>query len=692
MTRSLILVAAFLALALIPACDGGGSNGGGDPDVGGGGDVLPVDTMDDVLGADVEPTEDVVIPEDTPPPQDVVIDERLRVGAAVLSMDTPIGMSTAGYGQSGNGGYKKSPLVGLFIATDHEHTDIACKAVWVEKGDARLVMASIDVIGVTQDIVKTSEDRLEKTLGLDMKGKVLLSGTHTHLGPGRLSPNYMWEVAADLYWQLYYDRFTDRIVECLLEARADLEYGAIGHGVTECAAAHSDRRCENPEFMDDRMWVLRLDKEDGTPKAAVVNYAIHGTVFGWSDAVLSGDAPGAISQKIEENLPHAIPVLFVNSWGGDAGPGNPEVAPPEVTCEEIPTDHTRMEAIGHTAWEAFNGIWDAIETSEEALIDSVTYAVPLDTEAIGYAPGEFDYPNGGGLCGNQGDVPCWGEEGADPNMLACLPLLPDTLFTHTALTAARFGDLLIVTLPGEPHADLSVELAADVAAATGFEDVAIWGYSQDHLGYIMHEYDFMAGGYEPSMVFWGPKEGDYLAGLSLEIAQRLVDPGFELSFEPKELKLYEPQALNLYLPMANANGAPEPLEQPPAEVAAGAMVHFKWLGGDPWPKNPIVRIEEEVDGQWQDLVLPTNGRVVDSSSYRIVVHMDMDPTWLDVGKVSVARDWIWTADFATARNVPAPGGTLEGTYRFVVDGTWADDGGVLETYQITSEPFTVAAP
>ena len=144
--------------------------------------------------------------------------------------------------------------------------------------------------------------------------------------------------------------------------------------------------------------------------------------------------------------------------------------------------------------------------------------------------------------------------------------------------------------------------------------------------------------------------------------------------------------------MANANGAPEALQQPPAEVVAGEMVHFQWLGGDPWPRNPIVHIEEKVDGEWQDLTLPSNGRVVDSSWYRIVLHMDMEPTWKEVGKVSVARDWIWTADFASARNVPTPGGTLDGTYRFVVDGTWTAGGGDVDEYQITSEPFVVTAP
>jgi len=673
------ILSALAVLAFCTACGSGRGSG------------RAADTAaPDVVAGDTGPAADKA-PEDTPSPPDVVIDDRLRVGAATLSMNAPVGISTAGYGQSGQQPeHKKSPLVGLFVATDHEHTDIACKAVWVEKGHSRLAMASIDVIGVTQDIIKVTEDRLEEKLGLDMHGKVLISGTHTHLGPGRLSPNYMWEVAADLYWQYFYDLFTDRVVKCLLDARADLEYGAVGHGLTECETCHDDRRCENPEFMDHRMWVLRLDREDGTPKAAVVNYAIHGTVFGWADAVLSGDAPGLISQKIEENLPQPIPVLFVNSWGGDASPGNPEVAAPEVTCPDIPGDHTRMEAIGHTAWEAFFSIWDDIETSDEAVIDSVTCAVPLDLDSIGYEEGEFPFPDGGGLCGGQGDVPCWGEEGEDPDMLACLPLIPGTLYNHTAISAARFGDLLIVTLPGEPHADLAVELAADTADATGIQDVAIWGYSQDHLGYIMHDWDFMSGGYEPSMVFWGPKEGDYLAGVALEIAQKLVDPGFTLSFEESDLLAHEPQYLGVYKPMANLSGAPDALQQPPAQAAAGEMIHFQWLGGDPWPRNPMVHIEEQVGGQWHDLALPTNGRVVDSSWYRIVLHMDMDPTWEDVGKVSEPRDWIWTADFATARNVPAPGGTLDGTYRFVVDGTWADMEGDLAEFQLTSDPFTVA--
>ena len=46
--------------------------------------------------------------------------------------------------------------------------------------------------------------------------------------------------------------------------------------------------------------------------------------------------------------------------------------------------------------------------------------------------------------------------------------------------------------------------------------------------------------------------------------------------------------------------------------------------------------------------------------------------------------------FATARNVPAPGGILAGTYRLVVDGTWTDLEGDLLEFQLTSDPFTVA--
>ncbi|MBM4372367.1 MAG: hypothetical protein FJ098_11980, partial [Deltaproteobacteria bacterium] len=134
------------------------------------------------------------------------------------------------------------------------------------------------------------------------------------------------------------------------------------------------------------------------------------------------------------------------------------------------------------------------------------------------------------------------------------------------------------------------------------------------------------------------------------------------------------------------------LEQPAAAAVAGDVVVFRWKGGDPWPRNPVVRIQQQVDGAWTDLTLPTNGRVVDSSWYRIVLHMEMDPPWKE-NKTVEAKDWLWAADFATSRNVPCPGGTLEGTFRFAVLGTWVDPATVdLTDYELLSEPFTVSLP
>ena len=64
--------------------------------------------------------------------------------------------------------------------------------------------------------------------------------------------------------------------------------------------------------------LLRIDKEDGSPLALIANYAIHGTVLGPSNLEISGDAPGIVSEYVEQNI--GAPVLFINGAAGNMAP------------------------------------------------------------------------------------------------------------------------------------------------------------------------------------------------------------------------------------------------------------------------------------------------------------------------------------------------------------------------------------
>jgi neutral ceramidase len=80
--------------------------------------------------------------------------------------------------------------------------------------------------------------------------------------------------------------------------------------------------------------------------------------------------------------------------------------------------------------------------------------------------------------------------------------------TRTTISAIRIGDHVIGTLPGE----VSV-LLADLARSHSPVDEAhtiVVGYAQGHVGYMLRPEDWVLGGYEPSVTFWGPLEAEYL--------------------------------------------------------------------------------------------------------------------------------------------------------------------------------------
>ena len=63
---------------------------------------------------------------------------------------------------------------------------------------------------------------------------------------------------------------------------------------------------------------MRIEKEDGTPMVLIANYPIHGTVLGGKNLKISGDAPGIVSEYVEQKT--GAPLVFINGAAGNLAP------------------------------------------------------------------------------------------------------------------------------------------------------------------------------------------------------------------------------------------------------------------------------------------------------------------------------------------------------------------------------------
>lgn len=612
------------------------------------------------------------------------IPEGLQMGVAVVEAPAPLGISTAGYSQSTEPTWPDSPLVDFMSATQKRQTPINTKAAYLKFKDQELLVLKLDRIGVPQETHDEFIRRLNAATGGDWEDKAILAANHTHLGPARLWEHFMGEFANDLFWPQYYDRYMNHLVETAQAAIAAVEPVTVSYGVTDCPECHNDRRCENEPLLDSTLWVVEFRRLDQSIKAVWVNFAIHGTVLAWQDLTLSGDAPGMIERKLEERFDHPVDVFLFQSWGGDVSPANPTIDGEENRNTDIPDNYSRMERIGHAAADHIMETLDSMTPVDDPELKSTTLRFPFYADIMGYEEGEWPHMEGSLLCGDGQDAPCWGEEGPELDMTVCLPMVAGMIHHQAVMSAFAIGPLLFVTCPGEPVTTWTLE-ARDLAKQfSGFENVLMVGYSQDHWGYLLKEYDFLLGGYEPSIGAWGPLQGEFLLKQIEPLMGKLLDPEFVLPWEPLSPLPTAPGTDHMYYAV-DSESDEAIVQQPASEAGPGETVVLSWNGGDPWLGTPTVRVEQKVGDEWTP-VSRACGRPFSSDSHLMEMQLTPIPDYHQ-GDDKMARTFQWTVRIPVMRNVPSPDRLPVGTLRLVLEGNIQRDEN--RTYQLVSDAFEV---
>lgn len=601
----------------------------------------------------------------------------LKAGVAVDFLKIPVGTPTGGYGQKEVEDDPKSPYADKFPATRGIHTKLKVKALALDNGDTKVNIVRIDAIGISDQFAqKVIKEVRGKTKGkLDVSENLVLCATHTHAGPGRLSSHPLWAFAMDTFSQELLNQVVDKIAEVIIRANENLEPAKIGFGKGKNEEISGDRRCENPPLKDPTMWVMRIDKAGGAPLAVIINFALHGTVLGSENHYFSVDAPGLIEEKMEERFSSPLVAMYIQSAAGDIAPRDPKGHKDEWDG---------MEEIGLLGALTAIEVYNSIKTTSRVDLEVVNMRVPLNREALGYKKGEFPHKYGAGLCGLMGEA-CDGDYvKPNPGMKICgMVGNKKSTISQTRLTALKLGDYLMVTLPGEPLCSLGIELREKIKKEVGFENILIWGYSQDHLGYLLLPDDWWQGGYEAAMNLWGWKLGRYLIEKSTFLAKQLTTKEREDNKNPEveKLALYKDEEYSP-IKLSRSIKPGEPAKSP--VVLPGRSVSFSWYGGDSGVDYPQVVVETYDGKKWKSLKRK-NGLPFDDSTYETFLNYKVKPTYKE-DKDKDEREFLWEIVWRTRYIVPLAMILKKGSYRFHIQGNYFD-GKSKRAYEVTSEAF-----
>ncbi|HEX8039327.1 MAG TPA: neutral/alkaline non-lysosomal ceramidase N-terminal domain-containing protein [Chryseosolibacter sp.] len=210
------------------------------------------------------------------------------------------------------------------------HDPIFHKIVALDDGTTQFFLVSTDICLVSPAEYDKVTAKLQKLYGIDPLN-VWWSVTHTHSAP-EVGPPGMYAVyLADRVVKVepaYTEWMEQKLIDGIKEAREKLAPAKMGIGWGFSQANINRRAIDvdgkaslglNPDGpVDRRIGLIRLDKEDGSPLALIANYAIHGTVLGPQNTLISGDAPGIAAQYVEEKT--GVPVLFINGAAGNLAP------------------------------------------------------------------------------------------------------------------------------------------------------------------------------------------------------------------------------------------------------------------------------------------------------------------------------------------------------------------------------------
>jgi len=234
----------------------------------------------------------------------------LKAGIASVNITPPIGAIT-------NGG---KPAIGIA-------SELFAKALVLEDGQTRTALVTADVILLGKKVVEEIRSQIGEMTGIP-SSNVMIAASHTHSSPMSIMHEAWGFNQNILPDNSYIDKLVTKISGAVAEANSQLTEVKIGMG-EGYAPFNINRWIPAPNGPSGARWgpnhdaptdetlsVLRIDRMDGTPMVAVINFAAHATVATWGN-YFSADFPGFIQETMEKVYDGKMTAMFINGASGD---------------------------------------------------------------------------------------------------------------------------------------------------------------------------------------------------------------------------------------------------------------------------------------------------------------------------------------------------------------------------------------
>lgn len=540
-------------------------------------------------------------------------------------------------------GYNKE-----FVASRGIHQRLQANAFVVQGvNGAKVAMVQADLGGIPGEVHKAVANRLAARGAGIGESNLLISGTHTHGGPGGIFQYQGYALlGGDEFDPRTFEAVVSGLTKAVLNANSRIAPAAMATMQIATPGANRNRSvnpqwCQNPENLcdangptpsspptnDDRTTVTRIDTVDGVPLGVLTNFAAHGTIGDDTDLLFSGDNQGWATRKIVEGiraaagpLPegHQIVDALINGAQGDISPvgsgynsystmedagarqAGPVLAAWTALGSQLRTDATvdaRFEYLcfcGQKIDDEFvydgpkidkrDPMWDRVAPYTALGMSIVTSDLPTTTPV---------------------PVPAQGNK--TPVLLGA-GMVP----TIVRLQVVRIGEVLYATVPGEANVTAGRRIADRLMALPGrpYSTVVIAGVANDYVSYFATPEEYTVQDYEGGFTLFGPQSTPLLEQELTRLTRAMIagtpaapcDPATDAHDCLAHLAHPDTSATALTPVAADLGGEAAIVSGPPAFVQRSTNATMVWRGGGPtaeWaPDQDRVVIERYDGAEW----------------------------------------------------------------------------------------------
>ena len=241
------------------------------------------------------------------------------------------------------------------------HDPIYARAIVVSNGETSAAIVAVDTVEITDGAPFVA--RIAKETGIP-SANIILTATHNHSAPMLALVNVEGQRKAGPGGAAYIAKVSDDLVTAVKQAQSNMRPARIGVGSgtadininRDVLTQHGYGYGRNHSGPSDKtVWVIKLEALSGDPIAVLVNYAVHPTIVGMRNSLLTAELPGATSRFIEEHYRNKAVALWTI---GPAGDQHPIIS---TDGDDAEKDFKAVDVLGQILGEEAVSVADAMD-------------------------------------------------------------------------------------------------------------------------------------------------------------------------------------------------------------------------------------------------------------------------------------------------------------------------------------------